>query len=453
MKVDLLVLGTGPAGGTVASKCAAGGLRVAIAENREFGGTCALRGCNPKKVLVRAAEVQDWARRARGCLLDEESRSSIDWPALMRFKSEFTDPVPEKSEASFEEAGITTLHGPTRFLGPDRVEVGETEVEAAHVCVATGSRPVPLDIEGGRLAITSDDFLDLDELPEEIVFVGGGYIAFEFAHVAARAGARCVVIERDERPLGGFDPDLVERLVERSREVGIEVRSDTEVHSIARGGDGDGDGYDVRVRSGGSTETVRTRRVVHAAGRAPALDGLDLETGEVAHGPEGIEVDSFLRSVSNPRVYAAGDCAANGVGKLTPAANEDARVIVKALTDGENRPPEYGAIPSAVFTVPSLARVGLSEARARERCPDLEVRQGDQSSWGSIRKVCESSAAYKILVDKASDRILGAHLLGPGAAETINLFALAMRGGMTARDVKATLMVFPTFASDVRSML
>lgn len=449
MKVHTLVLGSGPLGGTVAAKCAAAGQKVAIAESRVYGGTCALRGCNPKKVLVRAAELKDWCDRSRGSLLSRESSAEIDWGRLVEFEKEFTDSVPEKSRASLEKAGVVTLEGPTSFVSPKAVQCGETEVEAEHICIATGARPATLGIPGEDLAVTSDEFLGLPELPRDVLFIGAGYIAFEFGHVAARAGSSPVLVGRGDRALTGFDPDLVDRLVEHSGNVGIDVRTGSEVQGIERSGDG----FRVTVARGGATDTIETRLVVHAAGRVPHLDGLELERGEVTVEKGGIAVDETLRSVSNPRVHAGGDCANRPIGNLTPTANEDARVIVQALTEDRPEAPEYGAVPTAVFSVPTLARVGLSESEARERGHDVEVRHEDWSKWGSMRKVSAGCAAFKILVDRKSDAILGAHLLGPDAGETINLFAVAMRAGMTASELKSVLIVFPTFAADVRAML
>lgn len=449
MRVDTLVLGSGPVGGTVAAKCAAAGQKVAIAESRVYGGTCALRGCNPKKVLVRAAELKDWCDRSRGSLLSRESSAEIDWGRLVEFEKEFTDSVPEKSRGALEKAGVATFDGPTRFVSPSTVQCGDTEVEAKHICIATGARPAPLGIPGEDRVVTSDEFLGLPELPRDVLFIGAGYIAFEFGHVAARAGSSAVIVGRNERALAGFDPDLVDRLVAYSADVGVDVRTGSEVQGIER----NGDGFRVTVARDGTTDTIETQLVVHAAGRVPNLEGLELERGEISVEKGGVEVDETLKSVSNPRVHAGGDCASRNIENLTPTANEDARVIVQALTEGRHEAPRYSAVPTAVFSVPTLARVGLSESEARERGHDVEVLHEDWSQWGSMRKVSAGCAAFKILVDRESDAILGAHLLGPDVGETINLFAVAMRAGMTASELKSVLIVFPTFAADVREML
>jgi glutathione reductase (NADPH) len=226
---DLVVLGTGSA---AAHKCRAAGWRVAVVDSRPFGGTCALRGCDPKKVLVGAAEVVDWSRRMQGKGV-AAPQATIDWPALIRYKREFTAGVPPRRERAFQEAGIATWHDRARFVGERTVRVGEAQLTGRHVLVATGRQPARLGLPGEEYLTTSEQFLELDRLPRRIVFVGGGYISFEFAHVAARAGAQAAVLDRGVRPLKGFDPDLVDRLVRGTRALGVAVRLQHAVRAIA----------------------------------------------------------------------------------------------------------------------------------------------------------------------------------------------------------------------------
>ncbi len=189
---DLVVIGTGSAASTVASRCRAAGWQVAIVDSRPFGGTCVLRGCDPKKVLVGAAELMDWNRRMEGKGVHAD-QSRIAWPELMRFKRSFTDPVPKSREESFARAGIAAFHGRGRFVSPKAIQVGEDVLEGRYILVATGARPVGLAIPGEEYVTTSDQFLELDELPRRIVFIGGGYISFEFAHVAARVHSSALI--------------------------------------------------------------------------------------------------------------------------------------------------------------------------------------------------------------------------------------------------------------------
>lgn len=275
-------------------------------------------------------------------------------------------------------------------------------------------------------------------------------MTFEFVHVAARAGASVTIVEMSERPLATFDPDLVNSLVDRTRELGVELWTSTKVESAEQKGDGT---LSVEVAGGDGKRTLETDLVVHGAGRVPNTQGLDLEKGNVRFGPSGIEVNEFLQSVSNPDVYAAGDVAATGAPPLSPVAIREGRVAAKNLLDGNQHQCDYGAVPTVVFCVPALAAVGLREKEAREKGMDYTVEEGERSTNNSMKKVGAKHARYKVLLEKGTDRILGAHLLGLDAAETINLFALAIKHGITASDLKGTLFAFPTFIHDVRGMI
>lgn len=444
---DLVVLGTGTAGSGIATRCARAGWRVAIVESRAPGGTCALRGCDPKKVLVGAAEVIDAFARLHGKGPDGQVR--VDWRALMAFKRTFTDPYPDKKVRALEEAGIELVRGAGRFVDRTIVEAAGRRLSSRHIVVATGAHPAPLGIPGAELVLTSDDFLELETLPPRIVFIGGGYISFEFAHVAARAGAHVTILHRAARPLEGFDPDLVQQLVAHTRSLGIDVRTDTTVTRIRV----TASRIEVGAEHAGADEWFGADLVVHGAGRVPAIDGLGLEAAGVAYTPQGLTLTEQLQSVTNPAVWAAGDADGSGPA-LTPVAGHEAQVVAANLL-GDTPPPrpDYGVVPSVVFTVPPLARVGLLEEDARSRGLDVEVRSGDMATWYTARRLAEPAAAYKTIVDRGTGHIVGAHLLGGHAAETINLFALAMRGRVAARALKQTLFAYPTAASDVAYML
>jgi glutathione reductase (NADPH) len=447
---DLIAIGTGPAASTVAKKVREHGKEVAIIETREFGGTCALRGCNPKKVYTNAAGLVDQARRVNGKLA-RFSDIQIDWAELLAFKETFTTPVKNRSEQSFQKKGIATFHGAASFVGPAELQVGDQRLKAKRILVATGAQPAPLQFAGAEHLINSDQFLELAELPRRVLFIGGGYISLEFGHVAARYGAEVTIIERGERILKGFDHDLVKQLAGWSAENGVQILTHTKIRSVQRGSNGQ---FTISHEQQGQQKSFLADLVVHGAGRVPNLDGLNLEAGNIAYDATGIQVDPFMRSLSNPVVFAAGDCAASGKPRLTPTANEEARIVAKNLfAASPEAKPDYGAIPQVAFTTPAIAAVGLSEAAARDAGFQLEIRHEDTSDWGSVRKQGQTCAGHKILIDAQTDQILGAHLLGPCAEETINLFALAMKFKLTARDIKSTLFAFPTFAADVRKML
>lgn len=445
---DLVVIGTGAGGAAAAHKCKRAGWEVAIVDSRPYGGTCALRGCDPKKVLIGAAELIDWSRRMEGRGV-RSTKTSIDWTALMRFKESFTAPVPEKRERGYADAGIHAFHGRARFLDGSTVEVGGERLRGRFVHIATGARPATLGLEGEHHLITSERFLELAELPRRVAFVGGGYISFEFAHVAARAGAEARVLHRGERPLENFEPHLVERLVDATRETGIDVRLNASVRRIEMAG---GE-FVVHASTPSGEETFAADAVVHGAGRVPEIDDLALEAAGVERGEKGVKVNEFMQSVSNPNVYAAGDAAASGGPPLTPVASMEGHVAASNMLEGSRKRPNYEGVPTVVFTIPPMASVGLREAEARERGLKFRVEREDTSGWFSSRRVGEKHSGYAVLVEEGSERILGAHLLGLGSEEVVNLFGLAVRHGLTARDLKTYVYAYPTRSSDVSYMV
>jgi len=445
---DLVVIGTGAGGSGAAHRCRRAGWRVAIVDEFPYGGTCALRGCDPKKVLVGAADLVDWSRRMQG--RGGRGRKEIDWPALMSFKRSFTDPVPQARLVAFQKAGIATYQAQARFVNPERMVVGDDTLDSHHFLIAAGARPRLLGIEGEAHLATSTDFLELDRLPERIAFVGGGYISFEFAHVAQRAGARATILGR-ETPLRHFDQDLVQRLVQHTREIGVDARFDVTVTAIEQRGTG----YLIRSEGDRLNETVEADLVVHGAGRIPHTEGLCLHEANVATDADGgVLVNQFLQSPTNPRVYAAGDAAAApGSRPLTPVAAYQSVIVASNLLKGNSRTADYRGIPSVTFTIPSLAGVGLTEAEARGQQLDIRVKSEETSGWYSNRRVNQTAAMFKTVVHNGSDRILGAHLLGEHAEEVINLFALAIRRDLTANDLKHQLYAYPTGGSDLPHML
>ncbi|MGE3275522.1 MAG: NAD(P)/FAD-dependent oxidoreductase [Vicinamibacterales bacterium] len=447
-RYDLVVVGTGAAGGAIARACRERGWRVAVVDGRPYGGTCANRGCDPKKVLVGVAHAFEQAQAFLGKGLWTDGLR-MAWGELQTFKRSFTDPVPRAREEAYASAGIDCYHGRARFTGPTTLRIGDDRVEAAYLAIASGARPAPLDVPGAEHVITSDDFLDLERLPASVAFIGGGYVSMEFAHVTVRAGARTTILHRGGRLLEGFDPDLAAALEERSREAGIDIELGAEVQGVTPNGNG---GFDVTIAGTAGTRTVSAELVVHGAGRVPDIDDLDLAAGGVERGRRGIAVNDRLQSTSNARVYAAGDAADSGLPPLTPVAGYEARIVTSNLL-GEEARVDYGAVPSVAFTLPPLARVGLLEAEAREQGLEVEVRHASTADWYSSRRLAQPISAYKTLVDRRTGRLLGAHLFGPHADEVINIFALAIRQRLTAKDLKQTLWAYPTNGSDIDYML
>ena len=441
---DLIVIGTGVAGSDAAWHCRDAGMRVAITDYRRYGGTCALRGCVPKKILASAAGMVASARNLRGNGVAGEL--SIDWPRLIAFERSLIDPIPGRKEEGFQEGGIHIYHEPARFVGPNQVAIGDEVFSARYIVIATGARPRPLGVPGADLMTLSDDFFYLRDLPEGIVFIGGGYISFEFAHVATRAGAKATILQRSGRVLSGFDPDIVDRLVRASEEIGIDVRLNMPLIAVEKAGDG------LLVRAG--KEAIKADMVVHGAGRVSAIEDLDLAAGGIETDRRGIRVNDYLQSTSNPAVYVAGDANTKSP-QLTPVAVMDAHIVADNILHGNTRTPDYSVVPGIVFTNPPIASVGLTEAAAKEKGVAYTVNAGDLSDRFTNRSIGEKHAGYRILIDKDSRRILGAHLIGSGAEEVINVFALAIKHGLTVDDLglDAIPWAYPSHTYDIIHMI
>jgi glutathione reductase (NADPH) len=443
---DLAVIGSGTAAMVAAMRVREAGWTVAVIDQRPFGGTCALRGCDPKKMLVGGASALDHARRMQGKGIAGDVL--IDWSELIAFKRSFTEPVPAKHEASYRAKGIDTYRGRARFTGRDALAIDGAAIEARYVLLAAGAEPVRLHIPGEEHLVTSEQFLELDALPGRIALVGGGYIAAEFSHIAARAGARVTILQRAPRLLTHFDADCVGWLREAFARWAIDVRTRTAVHAIEKRGAA----FVVHARAGPRALALEADLVVHAAGRAPALEPLDLDAGGVQTEKGGLKLNGYLQSVSNAAVYAAGDAAQAGP-PLTPVSSHDAKVVAANILHGNHAKPDYRSVPSVAFSIPPIAAVGLSEEAARSRGLRFRVNSAKASDWFTARQAAEPVYAYKVLLEEESERILGAHLVGPHADEVINIFALAMRNDLNAAQLRGTMFAYPTGASDIGYML
>ena len=433
---DVIVIGTGIAGGSIAAQCAAAGLKVAVTDSLPYGGTCAQRGCDPKKVLLAASEAVSRAQGLAGHGLEGEPR--IVWRDLIRRKREFVGGVPQRTEARLGDAGATLLHAEAKFDAPDTLLIDGKRLQAGTIVIATGAIPRPLGIPDEELLLHADGFMDLEELPPRIVFMGGGYISFEFAALARRAGSEVTILHRSARVLKGFDPDLAALLVERYRGLGIDVLLDTPALEVHR----QGEAFAVETPAGSLVADL----VVHGAGRVPDLARLDLAAAGVQAGERGIVVDAQLRSVSNPRVFAAGDASAAGA-PLTPPASRQADVVVKTIL-GQKAEYDPRATASVAFSDPPLAAVGMTAAEAEGR-DDVEVVSHDMSDWFTALRLGLTHAAAKVMREKTTGRLLGAHVLGANADEVINVFALAVRQGLTADQVAESVWAYPTSSSDI----
>jgi glutathione reductase (NADPH) len=446
-KYDVLILGGGNAGMGVTVATRAAGMSVAMVEPRELGGTCPNRGCTPKKVLVAAGRALHEIERARvhGISVGEPR---LDWGALIDREKQMISHIPGSLGRLMANRGVEVIRGEAAFAGHNAVRVDDRTIEARHIVIATGSKPRTLPVPGAEHMVTSDDVLNERTLPRAVVFVGGGVIALEFGHVYARAGAKVTILEVLPQLLPGMDADAVAQIRTESERIGIAVKTDVKVKRIdARGGR-----FRVIFEHAGTEHEIEADRVVNGAGRVANVDALDLDAGGVRHRDGRIEIDEYLRSVSNSAVHVCGDVLATSP-QLSPIATYEGRIVGRNIVEGPVAKPDYGSIPSCVYTVPALASVGLTEAKAKELGRKIKVQANDMGDWLSTRTYNEPVAWAKVIVDETTDRVLGAHIVGHAGEELIHLFAFAMKFGIKAGQIQDTVYAFPTFAADVKHLV
>ena len=444
---DLIVIGAGNAGLAAASVAKEAGWSVLVIESRDAGGTCPIRGCVPKKVLVAAAAALDVIRNAAGHHI-EVSAPRLNWKALIEREQGFVEGVSESIEASLSRREISYVKGHARFVDRRIVAVGDDRYEGRKVLVATGSTPRPLGIPGEELLVTSEHLLSSPELPESIVFVGGGVIAMELSHVLVRAGSRVTILERGERPLPALDPQAVQQLVKASEELGIAFRYNATLTAVAN----NESGLVVRFEEDGTPRELRAQTAVNAAGRVANVASLQLDCAQIEASGTRVALDEEGRSTSNQAVYFAGDVLPS-TPQLSPLATREGRSVGRRIIGLDPTPINYLANPSAVFTLPALAQVGLTEAMAMSQGLDYRIVENDMSTWRSARTYLEKTTYAKVLLENGSDRILGAHLLGHGSEETIHAFAFAIQYGLGRESIINGLYAYPTFHSDLKYLL
>ena len=445
-KFDVVIIGGGNAGFGVSVVAHDAGKSIAFVENRDFGGTCPNRGCTPKKVLVAAAHAMHEIELAKIHGI-EVGDARLDWTRLIDREQDMIAPIPAGMQQLAEKRG-TVFRGTAKFVGPNSIDVDGTVIEGDNIVIATGSMPRPLPIPGAELMITSEEVLSDRDLPAEVIFVGGGVIAMEFSHVYARAGAKVTILEALPRLLPRMDIDAVEVIRKETERLGVTIKTGVAVNGITKS---DGK-LRVDYEHDGRAQSQTAAKVVNGAGRIANVASLDLDAGNVKHDGIRIEVDGYLRSTSNPAVWVAGDALVHSA-QLSPVATYEGRVVGQNIVDGPTIKPDYDVIPSGVYTVPAVSSVGLTEEEAAQRGLNVKVTKSDMSGWLSSRTYGETAAFAKILVDAESDRIVGAHLVGHNGEDLIHLFAMAMKHGIPAAEMRVGIYAFPTFSADVKSML
>ncbi|RWM26186.1 NAD(P)/FAD-dependent oxidoreductase [Mesorhizobium sp.] len=446
-KYDVVIVGGGNAGMGVTLATRAAGLSVAMVEAHDLGGVCPNRGCTPKKVLVAAAHALDEIDRADRHEIKVD-RPRLDWRGLIEREKEIIRDIPSRLATLMAKRGVDVISGEAAFIGSNAIRVDGRELEARNIVIATGSKPRSLPIPGAEHLTTSDDVLSDPELPRAVVFVGGGVIAFELGHVYARAGVEVTILEALPQLLGGFDADAVALLRAESERLGISIHTMAWVERI----DEAGGRLRVSFVKDGVECLVDADRVVNCAGRVANVEGLDLGAGVIVHREGRIEIDDHLRSRSNPDVYVCGDAVWNSP-QLSPIATYEGGIVGRNIVDGPKHRPDYSHIPASLYSIPAVAGVGLTEARARELGLRVKVHVNDMQGWLSTRTYAEAVAWSKIIVEEPTDRIVGAHLVGHAGEELIHIFALAMKHGIPARGLSEMVYGFPTFSADIRNMM
>jgi len=446
-KFDVFVIGSGIAGKSVAEDCAEQGLKVGIAESREFGGTCANRGCDPKKVILGPTEIMQSASDLNGKGIKELPK--LNWKKLQKFKKTFTSEIPKKTKEDFKEKGIKMFSGSPKFTGPKSLQISDTKITADKIVIATGRVPRNLEFDGSEFLKQSDYFLSLKKLPKRIMFLGAGYIGMEFAQMAVRAGSKVTVLDRGDRPLNNFDADLTALLTETSKKLGIEFIFGATVESVQK----KGKKFKVEYKVGKKNKSKNANIIFNTAGRVPSILNMDLEAASIEFDPEeGIAVDSYLSSKSNKDVYACGDVSDHSL-PLSPLSGYEANTVSKNILGKRLTKIDVPLVPSVVFTIPNLGSVGYSEEEAKNRYKNVTVKYNEASDWFNNRRIKGSAYAYKIIINDRTDLIVGAHILSVEAAETINLFAMAMNHDIKAKELKKMIFTYPSWSNDIKSML
>ena len=442
---DLLVIGAGAAGSTVAFEAAARGARVALAERWKVGGTCLNAGCDPTKTLVRSAEVLHLARTAGRFGISVEGVVA-DWPAVRARVTGVIDAIRGgDGDRNVRDAGIDLVKAPARFRTPHEVEADGRLLRAEKIVVAVGARPTVPEVPGLREAgfVTNVEAVDLPELPRRLAILGGGVVAVEFAQIFARFGVEVALISRGPL-LRGEEPELVLALAEVLRREGVRIETEARLERV-EAIDG---AKAIRARRGPEAIVCEADEILLATGRAPALEDLGLDAAGIAHRAEGIVVDAELRT-SQPHVWAVGDAVAGGL-PFTHVADFQARVVVHNALSGE-RPLEacYDGVPWAIFTDPELGHVGQTEAGAR--AAGFEVKTALVPVRGLARAITsdELDGVVKLVAERTTGRLLGGHVLSARGGELLGEIALAVRLKLPAEAIAHTLHAYPTFSEGV----
>jgi glutathione reductase (NADPH) len=441
---DLFVIGAGSGGVRAARLAAELGKRVGIAEEYRIGGTCVIRGCVPKKLLVYGSryggEIED--ARSFGWAYED---LRFDWPTLIHNVHREVDRLNAVYTRTLEKAGVDRFLTRATVEGPHTVRLTDRDqpISAEYVLIATGSHPAMPNVPGKEHLISSNECFQLEHLPESIVIIGAGYIGMEFASIFAGLGVAVTVLHRGEQILRDFDSDLRDGLAEAMRDRGVDLRMNANVQSIEPAGDC----YRVALKEGGS---VSASLVMAATGRIPNTKDLGLQRAGVDLGWNGhVVVDDYSKS-SVDSIYAVGDVTDRV--QLTPVAIREGTAFVETIFEDNPKVMDYAFIPTAVFTEPEIGTVGLTEEQARDRCRVIDIYKASFRPMRATISGRDEKVMMKLVIDAETDKVLGVHMLGPNAAEIVQMAAIALRLGVTKAQLDATMALHPSIAEELVTM-
>jgi glutathione reductase (NADPH) len=436
---DLFVIGAGSGGIATARRAAQYGAKVGIAEYSRLGGTCVNRGCIPKKLMVYASHFPDLFEDAQGYGWSPV-QSTLDWKKMITAVNKELERLNGVYQRMIDNAGVDLINGFATFLDPHTLEINDRKITADKILIAVGGQPYKPDIPGIEHAIISDEMFQLEEQPKHIAIIGTGYIGVEFACIMNGLGSQVTLLDRNDLILRGFDDDLRSGIQEGMQQHGIQILNHSQAASIEKTSQG------LKIAIADSSVTVTADVILSATGRRPSLQKLGLENAGVDVEKEAIAVDEYSHT-SQPNIFAVGDCT-NRVN-LTPVAINEGRAFADTVFGDQPRKMAYDNIPSAVFSTPEGATVGLSEAEATKnwgeaiKCYRSTFRPTYHSLSGRPEKTM-----VKLVVEEDTQKVLGAHMVGEHAAEIIQGIAIALKMGATKKDFDATVGLHPTVAEE-----
>ena len=445
---DLLVLGGGMAGLPVAMKCAYSSMETALVEEDLLGGTCLNRGCIPTKAMIRSAEVANLARRSKEFGIDIDGEISADLGAIVQRKDDIVESIRNGAYENVENNDNVTLieeHG--TFESSEELRVGDRTVSAEQVVVNTGARPEkpPIDGLGDVEVLDSTSMLFLDEVPDSLAVIGGGYVGCEYAQMYSRFGADVTIFQRPDRLLPREDPEVSEVIEAAFADEGIGVHTETTVAAL----ESDGDDIVVDADGLGETFTVTTSEVLLATGRQPNTDAIGLVEAGIETDEQGFVVTDDGFETTADGVYAIGDVV--GSPMFTHSARDDADLLYRHLAKDEEVSTDDRVVPWAVFTDPEVGHVGLTEQEARDAGYEVGVGRQDLAEQGKPKALGETEGFVKLVTDVDTGELLGAHIVGEDGAEIVHELVLAIELGATADDIAQTIHVHPTLPESINS--